>query len=257
MTYRVEFPDIVYSIVQRMNVSMTITDYAQSGTTHTIEVCDVKWLQAGYPLTIGGNSYTVVSVDDATNIVVLTGDEPITVSAFDIYRPKFFYGTPIDTENQLKPKRLSRDKYPMIYLMLNYSEQNDDTADSAIERTVEARIYALSDSNFEKWETSGIHEYAMKPMARLMQIFIQTMNVMKRDFYMEEFLYRSVPRYKFGVFIDNKGAVKSFFTNNLSGWEMSINDLQIRKYHTCVACAPLEFPEGIGAMIVEETFEIG
>lgn len=256
MTYRTEFPDIVYSIVQRMNVGMTIVDYTQDGTTHTIEVCDVKWLQAGYPITINGNEYTVVSVDDLTRIIVLTGEAMISANYFYIYYPKFFYGTPIDTENQLKPKRLSRDKYPMIYLMLNYRERNNEGANPAIERSVTSRIFALSDSDFIKWETSGIHEYAIKPMARMMQAFIDTIKSMKRDFFTEEFEYESIPAYKFGVFIDNKGATKSFFTNNLSGWEMSIADLQIRKGHTCNQCSPLEFPTGIGSMIIEETFEI-
>lgn len=256
MIYRTESPDIFNAVVQRMNVSMKIVDYTQDGATHTVELCDVKWLQAGYPLTIGGNAYTVVSVDDVTNITVLTGDEPITTATFEIYRPKFFYGTPVDTENQLKPKRLSRDKYPMIYLMLNFRERNFEGANPAIGRNGTYRVFALSDSNFEKWLTENIHEYAIKPMSRLMQHFIDTIKSMKGTFFTEEFDYESIPAYKFGVFIDNKGAPKSFFTNNLSGWEMGINGLEIRKGFACAPCPSFVFETGIGAMSIGEDFTI-
>lgn len=84
-----------------------------------------------------------------------------------------------------------------------------------------------------------------------------TLKSMVGSFFTEEFDWESIPAYKFGVFITNAGVKKGLFTNDLSGWEMGINDLQIRKGHTCNSCAPYNFPVGIDAMIIEDTFIIG
>lgn len=261
--YRTEFTDIMYSVVQALDLSMVITDYSFTGTTHTIEVCDVKWAQVGFALPIDGNDYTVVSVDDSTNIIVLTGTEEIAVSTFDIYRPYFRYGSPIDANNELVKQKDTEDKYPIVYLMGNFSEFNREP-DSSIDREVSFRLFTLTDSNFKRWKIADITQYAMNPMSRLMQHIKDTIvgevpssrRQMLSSFFTEEMRYTSDPRYKYGVYITDKGATNSYFADNLSGWEMRFDDLQIRKRHACTDCVPIEFPTGIGEMIIEETFEI-
>lgn len=239
--YRTEFTDIIDTVVQAMDVSMVITGYSQSGTTHTIEVCDLKWVQKKREITVDGNTYTVTAINDETNTITATGDEPIQVSTFNLYRPKFFYGTPIDTENQLKKKKLSTDKFPMFWLPLNYREVNFHEWDNPIEREVAGRLLALGGADWEKSLTSDLHDDVIKPMARMMQCFINTLLSMVGIFLTDDFKYESIPQYKFGIFIQNKGTEKNLFTDNTSGWEMTFSDLKVWKGHNCTPCTPIVF----------------
>lgn len=236
---RNELPDIIYSVIQDMDVSMTITDYSFIGTTHTIEVCDVRWAQVGYTVTIGGNDYVIQSVNDQTNIIVLTGANQIFTFTFDLYRPNFTYGTPVEANNDLKAKRLSSDKYPMFYLLLSYEEINRIDPEDPIERISNFRLFALADANHKGKLTTDIHSLYMKPMSRMFQSFINTMYADKSSFYMDEFRYTSIDRYKFGVYITNTGAAKNFFVDDLSGWELRMTDLAIRKQHSCTQFCPV------------------
>jgi len=235
---KTELSDILYSVIQDIDVSMTITDYSYTGTTHTVEVCDVKWIQVGRAVTIGANEYTVTAINYATNVLTLTGANPITVFTFNIYRPIFFYGTPIETGNDIKAISNSEDKYPMFYLLLNYEEQNYEDDEDPIERTVNFRLYAVTDSDHGKWLTSDIHDRCIKPMTRMYTALIEAIKADKMSFDTNGFRFGTIPQYKFGAYVTNKGSLANFFVDNLSGWEMRFTELKIRKDHTCTDVCP-------------------
>lgn len=261
--YRTEFTDIMYSVVQALDLSMTITDYSFVGNAHTATLCDLKWLQVGFTITIGGNDYLITSINDTTNVVVMTGAAEIETATFDIYRPYFRYGSPIDANNELVKQKDTEDKYPLVYLMGNFSEFKREP-DSSIERDVSARLFALTDSNFKKWKIDDISQYAMRPMSRLMQNILDTIEgkipaskrQMLSSFFAETFTCELIPRYKYGVYITDKGAVNSYFADNLSGWENSFNDLHVRRNHRCTQCVPMTFETGIGSMEIGDDFTI-
>lgn len=236
---KTELSDILYSVIQDIDVLMTITDYSYTGSTHTVEVCDVKWLQVGRTVTIGGNDYEVTAINYATNVLTLSGADVITTFTFNIYRPVFFYGTPREAGNDIKAISSSDDKYPMFYLLLNYEETNYEDDEDPIERTANFRLFALTDSDHGNWLTSDIHTRCIKPMTKMYSAFIETLKADKMSFDSNGFRFSTIPAYKFGVYVTNSGAEKNFFVDNLSGWEMRISELKIRKDHTCVDTCPV------------------
>jgi hypothetical protein len=255
--YQTELPDLIQDVVDNMDLSMSITDYTRSGTTHTIEVCDVKWLQIGRTITIDGSDYKIESVNDSTNVIVCTGAaSDITANTFDIYAPVFFYGTPLEQDQKLKAIPNIADKTPMFYLLLTYKERNIADAEDPIEREVTCRIFGLTSSVHEK-RTDDIQSLYVKPMSRMCQEFIDTMKGMKGTFYTENLTFDTVPQHKFGVYITNTGTQKSFFADKLSGIEIDFDRLAVRKGHVCTAtCRLYDIPSGIGSMIIGDTFTI-
>lgn len=241
--YQTELPDILQEVVDSIDLSMEITDYSRSTTTHTIELCDVKWLQIGRTITIGSSDYVISTINDSTNVITCTGSAvDITANTFDIYAPVFFYGTPLEQDQRMKAIRKSIDKTPMVYLLLNYRERNNEDTEDPVSREVTCRLFFLTESNFDKL-TDDIHTLFVKPMSRLKQIFIDTMKTMKGTFYLDDFTDETTPQYKFGVYITNTGVSKNFFVDKLSGVEMSVDRLAIRRGYSCTtACRLFTIP---------------
>lgn len=254
--YRTETPDILGSVVEQIDRTMTITDYSVNGTTHSIEVCDLKWVEPGRDITIDGNTYRVTAINNSTNIITATGAESVETNTFELYPPIFFYGTPLDQDQNLKGIRETNNKTPMVYLLLNYDEDNDSNDESSIEREIRCRLFFLTSANFDTDLTADLHENKIKPMARLMQLFVDALKANRRSFDTEAFKYNSTPGYKFGVYVTNAGTKKSFFVDQLSGWDMRIDNLIVRRGHNCTSCRAFEFPSGIGSMSIGDDFTI-
>lgn len=255
--YQTELTDILQEVVDTIDLSMEIVDYSRTGTTHEIELCDVKWLQIGRTITIGSASFVVNSINDSTNVITCTGSAvDITANTFNIYAPVFFYGTPLEQDQKLKAIRETVDKTPMVYLLLNYSERNNEDTEDPIEREVSCRLFFLTASIHEK-RSEDIQTLYVKPMSRLRQNFMTALKSMKGTFNTENLTTDTIPQYKFGVYITNTGTQKSFFADKLSGVEMPVDRLAIRRGAVCnTSCRLYTIPEGIGTMTIGDTFTI-
>jgi len=229
MNYPADFTDIIRSVVTSMTFPVTILDVQVGGDgVISIEVCDLYHAEPGRAVTIGGNDYTILTIDDSTNVITLSSGPAITAVAFDLYLPHFFHGTPYDTAAKIDNIPMATDKTPMIFVEVEYRE-HFNTTESAIERRTQARIYVLTQSNFNTMDSDNLLEAAVKPMQRLHAHFVEAIKNDPR-FDPDTLEYDRISKYKFGVFAPSKGVQKGFCAMDLSGIQ---TDTTMDIYRTC------------------------
>lgn len=218
MSYRKPLLDILREIHESLEFPVTIISATNSGNTWTITVDNVYHAQPGYIITIDGNEYRITDVDDETNVITATGTEAILATSFEMYGVQFYHGTPISANNEIDKISDPHEKTPMIYVMESFEENWNDDIESIVERTVSPRIFCLTSADFAKWKISEFEQKALRPMMRLVDNFREAIMAYPRtDF--EGAGSRSIPHYRFGVYISNRGTEKSLFVDNLSGIE--------------------------------------
>lgn len=247
MSAKRNFSDIIQSIVNRIPYEVEILSVDVSGDNQVLNCDDVLYAQAGFKVTIQGVEYTILEVD-ADNNTITVESSVIIAGSFDLYQVYFFHGTPIETGVELNLEPNSSVKTPMIWLMEGYEEDFDYDYNSIIERRTPARIFALSQEDFENFTTDLVKERGLKPMARLMDLFVQEVRSDIARFNTHEWGVKHKIYSKFGVYITEKGVPQSKWADKLSGVE-SNEEFVIYKLDPC-----LVGNEGINFMEIGNDF---
>jgi hypothetical protein len=218
MDYRTNFIDLIAETVGLIPLEMTIkSQTAGVGNDKVLSVCDVKWAQAGYKVTIGGKVYKITDVDFAESKITVNGADPISATTFDLYPIKFFHGTPRETVTEVDKKGSvhANDATPMIWLNETFEYDAQDEF-SAIDGEVTPDIFALGQCPKDKF-SKDLKDLYLNPMARLMEWFIYTAKQQTQWFSMNEYETRLINYSKFGVYVNNRGVDSNIFSMPLSG----------------------------------------
>lgn len=249
MRYRVDTIDIIGSVVAAMQFPMQITSVTEiEPGKYILTVCDIRYAQAGFTVTIGGNDYKIILVNPFTNQIIVSGTVAITVYTFDLYRPHYFHGTPIAMNVELDKKKQATDKTPMIWLMEQFKDRYSPQSNDPIEREIECKIFFLSTGNSMKWTIDQSYTLGVLPMSRLQQHFELQLREMTNLFAIDttstqKFEYDTRNYHAFGVYVMNKGMLEAQWVDNLSGVEMSIPSLKVFHDGLCdVYCVPYSPP---------------
>jgi hypothetical protein len=204
--------------------------------------------QPGFGVTIGGKKYIITEVVPSVSsecgtrvydVIKIKGlPANITATTFDLYKPFFFYGTPLAEGIELAQEKIADKKIPMYWLRL------DDFSDHIYpndglerrERDMKFRIYALTQADHEKWLTPQAVKEGVKPMYRLIERLAKAIESRPERFDTDNFDY-DIPAIfpKFGVISINRGVEKTLWHDKLSGVEMS-NNLTVFRQNTCDEC---------------------
>lgn len=244
MVYKQPSIDIIESIINSLDFTVEIINIINlTGGFHTIEVKNMFHAQPGFPVTIGTKTYTIVEVTPAVisdcgpssnDLIKVQGDaDDITEETFDLYRPFFFFGTPIAEGVELRQINQAKEKIPMFWLRLDdFSETFYEDILEKREREIKIRLYPLTQGDPDKWLTRQAIEEGVNPMRRLAELFIDKINSNPNRFDADGLTW-SIPAVypKFGVIIINKGVEKSLWHDKLSGVELSMNLTVFKKFN--------------------------
>lgn len=202
----------------------SISSDASSVTLHGI--CDIRHIQPERIVTINSVNYPVVSYAAVgSNFTITLGKtdqvDPPDSGTFELYVPKFFHGTPVKQENELKEIQDQRLKTPMIYLMEPFTSDIDNSWESSIYSRTPVTICFLTEADVDNSVTDELHYNAVKPMYNLCQDFVAQM-IEARMFYTDELQYKITHHAKFGINVRNFGTKETLFTENLSGVSLDI-----------------------------------
>jgi len=238
MNYSENSIDIFRKVVEAMTFPISIKSVSKSGKEYTLKVCNIYHSQPGFEVTIGGKKYVIVDYSDETTLIVkedssLEKNYPPTIAAtsFDLYKPYFFHGTPIGTEEQLVKIDDASKKTPMVWMLENYIDEPYDEF-SAFEKDVNAKWFFLTQCDPEQMQSPELNHNCIKPMERLAQEFLKKLNNLPARFYMDEYRPQFITHSKFGVYITNKGVQKSMFNDKLSGVELD-KPIIVNKDYKC------------------------
>ena len=249
MIYKQSSIDMIGSLIDSLTFPVKIRSVVNDGGgKHTITVCDMYHAQPGFEVTIGGKKY---KIEDAIagsqeacsarvyDVLKVKGDAgSISATTFDMYRPFFFYGTPMAEGSELRQENIAKNKTPMLWLRL------DDFSDHVYpndglerkERDIKARIYPLTQADHERWTTEQATKEAVKPMYRLAELLVKAIEARPERFDTDTFEYDIPAVYpKFGVISINRGVEKSLWHDKLGGVELAIN-LTVYKQSFCDEC---------------------
>lgn len=221
MSYKRDFMEIMQELIDGLNRTVTIRSVVDNTDgTYTLTVCDVKYAQPSYRVTINGEAYQIVSVTSDTVMTVRGTVLPVP-GDFDLYQVYFFHGTPTETNLELDPEKDSARQTPMYWALENFTESFTDEPDNAIERETTIRLFALSKANFKKWKTRDFYAECIQPMRRLQAMVNAAMRADTTTFHTLDQEFKLTNHIRFGVYINNSGVEKSLFALQLSGCERS------------------------------------
>lgn len=243
MIYKESSIDIIRGIVESLEFPVTIDAAVNDGGgNHTLTVEDMYHAQPGFKVTIDGKIYKITDIIPAVqpdcgvpnlDVMKVTGDAgDIVATTFELYKPFFFHGTPIAQGVELVKKNKAVDKVPMAWF---YQQSKDHFFESETindERDITLRLFFLTQGKPETWLSEDAHNQGVKPMRRLLEIFIAKLKTMSYRFDVDDMEYDVLPYYKFGVFIVNRGMEKSLWSDKLSGCELAI-PLKVFKKPPC------------------------
>lgn len=190
-------------------------------------ICDIRHIQPGKVVTIDSVVYRVVSYAAVGSNFRVTLSKtsaqpaPPDSGTFELYLPKFFHGTPMQQEVELKHIKDNQAKTPMIYLMEPYTSDIDNSWESSIYSRTNVTLCFLAEADINKLMTNDLQYNAVKPMYNLCQDFVAQM-IESRMFYTDELKYKITPHTKFGINVKDAGTKKTIFTENLSGVSLDI-----------------------------------
>lgn len=222
--YKRPFVDICNDVMNGINVTMqALAVTLNTDGTQTVKFCDIFYAQKGFNVMIDGKSYVITDFSQVNETLTLqanfTGDPTITNRViFDLYRPYFFYGTPLTTAaelDQIKPAEL---KTPMIWLWEKFKETF--YRDEMIERTIDdVEFYALSQppKKLMQMIRIDIERDCVNPMRRLLEMFFAEIERRTDIFSADDLQFSTEEFARFGIVGRNQGATKSVLMENLSG----------------------------------------
>ena len=224
MRYRKPLVNILSDMISGLSFPVTIMKATSVGNVWTLNVDDAYFAQKGFTISIGGNNYTIVSVEGKCwgDILTVTGNHTITLQTFYLYTPYFFFGTLVDGGIQLSQVANANQKTPMIFLRVDDTldeTYHDDPAD-AHERISKCKLYFLSQGDNSLLNPDAL-TYYVEPMKRLLEIFVQAMNDTIAIFEIWNEDYDVTLYAKFGVYSGGKQPVK-IWDEELSGCGMDI-----------------------------------
>lgn len=249
MIYKQSSIDVIGNLIASLSFPVEVMTVANiGGGKHSLTVCDMYHAQPGFEVTIGDKQYLIEEVIPSVSsecgsrvydVVKVKGDATsIIATSFDMYKPFFFYGTPLAEGIELAQEKKADKKIPMYWLRLDdFSDHvyNNDGLERR-EREIKFRIYPLTQGDHEKWLTAQAISEGVKPMYRLAEILVAKIESMPERFDTDNFSYDIPTIYpKFGVISINRGVEKQLWHDKLSGVELSIN-LTVYKRNICDEC---------------------
>lgn len=231
MKYKDDITKVIEDIVALLDKTVKIKTVVDNGDgTFDLTVCDMKWAQPSFAVTISGNDYTIEKIDDINKVITVKGSPQPPVVTFDLYEVKYFHGTIKQTQQEITEIVEAKDKTPMVFFYEIFRETFFENFDDVRERQSDLRLFILTQGDFTKWQTKDFYANALKPMRRLTEMLIELFKASKR---VNEIInFTTVNHTRFGVYIDNKGYEKILWVDKLTGVELRIV-LELIKDGTC------------------------
>lgn len=236
--YRKPSIDIIGEALAEMTFPMKIEEAVNNGDgKHTLIVCDIYHSQPGFKITIDNKIYKIVDIDYKTSKLIIKGDAAnITATDFELYKPFFFHGTPIDTNIKLEQEHKAENKTPMLWMLENFKDRNHDDKEDEIDREIIVDFFFLTQADHAKWFSADAHHNAIQPMMRLAENFIEHLRSQPGKFKIIDFVWDSEYYSKFGVFIQNKGMQKRLWSDELAGVKLPTITIEYLKQYECNDC---------------------
>ena len=234
---RRDLVDIIGEAVGGMVFPITILEVTAAGDQKRLKFCDTMHAQINFFLTINDTPYKILAVGGTIYITINTSD---TINAGDIaylYKPKFTYGTPVETATETAKIGAMVDGFPLSWLRLNFTEKINKW-NNTTEREADIDLYFLTLCKHGDLTYQDLHIVGIIPMRSLAESFVDYIQSPAQlgNFNTDDIEY-SIDNYeKLGIYIREKGSDKQLIGKNLTGVCLSIK-IKLYRGSKCLDCS--------------------
>jgi hypothetical protein len=178
-------------------------------------ICNMHYIQPGYPITIDGNTYIVKDYSYENKTLTVTGDVFIQVTTFDLYAPTFTHGTIMAKELEVSQTPI-KDHTPLILLPEPYPTKWDRDPSSPFSYRSKVKLFFLTEAKLTDSHTDDLYYNAVYPMKNLMEDVVELIEE-SNLFYTDELDVEPMFHTKFRCYVQESGTRKQFFSESYAG----------------------------------------
>jgi len=228
---RITVETLIKNVVDKLRASRTaaISSVVKNGNEYTLNTLKTFDIEKGNFISVLGFSVYVVEVVENVSIKVETSNNLTTAVKWEALQPYFYYGDPIDMNNEITAGSNDQDtKYPAVIMFevkrSKYSIQRSDLIDF----TPRLRLFFMDQANYSDSTINDLYK-TVDSMQDLAEEFINQLGITPH-IYVQDSDYNLNKHSKWGVKVirSSRQQSETLFDNNLTGVEIEI-DVPIAK----------------------------
>ena len=191
---------------------------------------------SGVYISVLGNSVLVREVVSNTSIKVLSSADLTLATSWTANFPYFFYGNPVDINNERNLESDQRNNYPAIILFEVKNIVKNRDKNDIIQRTPTLRLYFMDMCEHNDKTISEIYTEVLDRMEELSEEFVDQLEK-EKGVYIQDESYRVEKFSKWAVRVIRNNQTQSdvIFDNQLTGVGIEI-DVPMSNALNCLCC---------------------
>ena len=226
MSNRITIEALISSVVAKLRAKRTaaITSVTASGNEYTLNTANTFDIKKGQFIEVAGLSVYVIEVQKNVFIKVESSVSLLTASSWVALQPYFYYGDPVDMNNEINAGGVDMDaKYPAVIMFEVQRQKFFKDRSLLYDSESSLRLFFMDQANYEDSSIDELYSVVDR-MKELAIEFINQLDITK-GVYIQDSDYIISNYSKWGVKIirDRRTSSETLFDNNLTGVELAID----------------------------------
>jgi hypothetical protein len=223
---RITIENLILSVVSKLREKRKalITSVTGAGNEYTLFTSKTFDIKKGQFIEVLGASVYVLEVSENVFIKVESSTDLTTASEWQSLQPYFYYGDPVDMNNEINAGGADMDaKYPAVIMFEVQRERFYKDKSVLYDSESSLRLFFMDQANYEDSSINELYSVVDR-MKELAIEFINQLDITK-GVYIQDSEYVVTNHSKWGVKLirDRRTASETLFDNNLTGVELQID----------------------------------
>lgn len=223
---RITIENLISSVVSKLREKRkaSITSVTGAGNQYTLFTSKTFDIKKGQFIEVLGASVYVLEVSENVFIKVESSTDLTTASEWQSLQPYFYYGDPVDMNNEINAGGADMDaKYPAVIMFEVQRERFYKDKSVLYDSESSLRLFFMDQANYEDSSINELYSVVDR-MKELAIEFINQLDITK-GVYIQDSEYLVTNHSKWGVKLirDRRTASETLFDNNLTGVELQID----------------------------------
>lgn len=223
---RITIENLISSVVSKLREKRkaSITSVTVAGNQYTLFTSKTFDIKKGQFIEVLGASVYVLEVSENVFIKVESSTDLTTASEWQSLQPYFYYGDPVDMNNEINAGGADMDaKYPAVIMFEVQRERFYKDKSVLYDSESSLRLFFMDQANYEDSSINELYSVVDR-MKELAIEFINQLDITK-GVYIQDSEYVITNHSKWGVKLirDRRTASETLFDNNLTGVELQID----------------------------------
>ena len=226
MTNRTTIEALISSVVAKLRAKRTaaITSVTASGNEYTLNTANTFDIKKGQFIEVAGVSVYVIEVSKNVFIKVESSVSLLTASSWIALQPYFYYGDPVDMNNEINAGGVDIDaKYPAVIMFEVQREKFFKDRSALYDSESSLRLFFMDQANYKDSSIDELYS-VLDRMKELAIEFINQLDITKGVYIQDaEYIISNYSKWGVKIIRDRRTSSETLFDNNLTGVELAID----------------------------------